>query len=107
MAKAPPSWTRSSWINTKAGWHYTNLRNHRSIIPPRHCERSEAIQFLPSAVASVIDCAGRLYLLSSAARSIAAIRLVGSALPVPAMLNAVPWSGEVRMIGRPSVVFTP
>ena len=44
---------------------------------------------------------------SSVARSIAAIRLVGSARPVPAILNAVPWSGEVRMIGRPSVVFTP
>ncbi len=43
----------------------------------------------------------------AAARSIAAIRLVGSARPVPAMLKAVPWSGEVRMIGRPSVVFTP
>ena len=36
----------------------------------------------------------------------AAIRLPGRALPVPAMLNAVPWSGEVRMKGRPSVTFT-
>src|SRR5262249_14228305 len=43
---------------------------------------------------------------SRSARRMAAIRLVGSALPVPAMSNAVPWSGEVRTIGRPSVTFT-
>ena len=42
-----------------------------------------------------------------AAMRIAAIMLRASALPVPAMSNAVPWSGEVRMIGRPSVTFTP
>ena len=30
-----------------------------------------------------------------------------SALPVPAMSKAVPWSGEVRMIGKPNVTFTP
>jgi hypothetical protein len=36
----------------------------------------------------------------------AAIRLDGLALPVPAMSKAVPWSGEVRMNGRPSVTLT-
>ena len=36
---------------------------------------------------------------SLAAMAIAAIVGPGSASPVPAMLNAVPWSGEVRMIG--------
>src|SRR5690606_10080203 len=36
----------------------------------------------------------------------AAIRLSGRALPVPAMSKAVPWSGEVRMKGRPSVTLT-
>ena len=37
----------------------------------------------------------------------AAIRLPASATPCPAMPNAVPWSGEVRTIGNPSVTFTP
>ena len=30
----------------------------------------------------------------------------GSAMPMPAISKAVPWSGLVRMIGRPSVTFT-
>ena len=30
-----------------------------------------------------------------------------SACPVPAISNAVPWSGDVRMKGRPIVTFTP
>src|SRR5690606_994306 len=30
----------------------------------------------------------------------AATRLSGRAMPLPAMSNAVPWSGEVRMKGR-------
>ena len=37
----------------------------------------------------------------------AAIRLAADALPCHAISNAVPWSTEVRMIGRPSVTFTP
>ena len=37
----------------------------------------------------------------------ASIRLVGLASPLPAMSNAVPWSGEVRTNGRPSVTLTP
>ena len=37
----------------------------------------------------------------------AAIRLLGSARPVPAMSNAVPWSGLVRTNGSPSVTLTP
>src|SRR4051794_9390424 len=41
-----------------------------------------------------------------AARRNAAIRLDGLARPVPAMSNAVPWSGEVRMNGKPSVTLT-
>ena len=44
--------------------------------------------------------------MSSAMRS-PAIRLVGSARPVPTMSSAVPWSGEVRTKGRPSVTLTP
>ena len=36
----------------------------------------------------------------------AAARLDGLALPVPAMSKAVPWSGEVRMNGNPSVTLT-
>ena len=43
---------------------------------------------------------------SRAARRIAAIRLAGSARPLPAMSKAVPWSGEVRTNGRPSVTLT-
>ena len=34
------------------------------------------------------------------------MRLAGSARPVPAMSKAVPWSGEVRTKGRPSVTLT-
>ena len=37
----------------------------------------------------------------------AVCRLAGSALPCPAMSNAVPWSGLVRTKGRPSVMLTP
>ena len=37
----------------------------------------------------------------------AAIRLPASARPLPAMSNAVPWSGLVRTKGRPSVTLTP
>ena len=33
--------------------------------------------------------------------------LCGLAMPLPAMSNAVPWSTEVRTIGRPSVTLTP
>src|SRR6202012_5740153 len=40
------------------------------------------------------------------ARCSAAIRLAGLARPVPAMSKAVPWSGEVRMKGNPSVTLT-
>ena len=36
----------------------------------------------------------------------AAIRLDGSARPLPAMSKAVPWSGEVRTNGKPSVTLT-
>ena len=50
---------------------------------------------------------GEAHALSRAARSSAATRLVQSASPRPAMSKAVPWSGEVRTKGRPSVTFTP
>ena len=40
------------------------------------------------------------------ARAMAARKLSGRAFPVPAMSAAVPWSGEVRMIGRPRVTLT-
>jgi hypothetical protein len=43
----------------------------------------------------------------STARFIAAIMLSGRAMPLPAILNAVPWSGLVRGNGNPSVTFTP
>ena len=33
--------------------------------------------------------------------------LRGSAMPWPAMSNAVPWSTDVRITGRPTVMFTP
>src|SRR5215472_9187063 len=36
----------------------------------------------------------------------AASRLPGSARPVPASSRAVPWSTELRTMGRPSVMFT-
>ena len=42
-----------------------------------------------------------------AAQATAARRLPGLASPRQAMSNAVPWSTEVRMNGRPIVTFTP
>ena len=33
-------------------------------------------------------------------------KLLGLAVPFPAIANAVPWSGLVRTWGRPSVTFT-
>src|SRR6267143_3872160 len=44
---------------------------------------------------------------SATASRIACTRLRSSALPVPAMSNAVPWSTEVRTNGSPTVMFTP
>ena len=43
---------------------------------------------------------------SRAANRIAAIKLDGSARPVPAISNAVPWSGDERTNGSPNVTFT-
>ena len=51
------------------------------------------------------DAFAMCFAISAAMRN-AAIVLAGLALPVPAISNAVPWSGEVRMKGRPSVTFT-
>ncbi len=50
--------------------------------------------------------AGASAAASRAARRSAATRLVGSARPLPAMSKAVPWSGEVRTKGNPSVTLT-
>ena len=55
-----------------------------------------------SSIALMQVCAAAM---RAASRS-AAIRLDGLALPVPAISNAVPWSGEVRMNGSPSVTLT-
>jgi len=63
-------------------------------------------------------CAVRTYPLEyypasarSGARSIAwrsaSSKLPSSAMPLPAMSNAVPWSTEVRITGSPTVMFTP
>ena len=54
-----------------------------------------------SALIAPLRCA-----VSSAASRSAAARLDGSALPLPAMSSAVPWSGEVRTKARPSVTLT-
>ena len=51
--------------------------------------------------------ASSLFSASSTARFIAAIMLSGRAMPLPAISNAVPWSGLVRGNGSPSVTFTP
>jgi hypothetical protein len=42
-----------------------------------------------------------------AASRMAAMRLLGFAMPRPAMPRAVPWSGEVRMKGRPKLTLMP
>ena len=43
----------------------------------------------------------------SQATSTAVFKLPECALPVPAKSNAVPWSTDVRINGKPSVMFTP
>ncbi len=53
---------------------------------------------------------GVVHLLARAIRpasSTASVRLVALARPVPASAKAVPWSGDVRMKGRPRVTLTP
>src|SRR5450631_3035511 len=49
---------------------------------------------------------GRARRASLLARRKEAIRLAGSAIPFPAISKAVPWSGEVRIKGRPNVTLT-
>ncbi len=44
---------------------------------------------------------------SSTASLMASTRLLGEAAFLPAMSNAVPWSGEVRANGSPRLTFTP
>src|SRR5690625_4929309 len=44
---------------------------------------------------------------TSIARYMPLLMLPGDAFPWPAILNAVPWSGDVRTIGSPAVKFTP
>ena len=59
-------------------------------------------------VAEARQAVGReAHRVSRSASLSAAIRLAGLATPFPAMSNAVPWSGEVRTNGRPSVTLTP
>ncbi|MNR32678.1 hypothetical protein D3C85_1502850 [compost metagenome] len=43
----------------------------------------------------------------SEARRTAAMKLSARAIPLPAMSKPVPWSGEVRTMGRPRVALTP
>ena len=50
---------------------------------------------------------GEAHRVNRSASLIAAMRLAGLARPFPAMSKAVPWSGEVRTNGRPSVTLTP
>ena len=50
---------------------------------------------------------GEAHGVRRAASRSASIRLAGLASPLPAMSNAVPWSGDVRTNGRPSVTLTP
>ncbi len=49
----------------------------------------------------------RRFVAMKTANFMASIMLAGSADPVPAMSNAVPWSGDVRTTGNPSDTFTP
>src|SRR5581483_10655698 len=67
-------------------------------------------KMLPEALArAMCRCVAhwpQLWLANSIANSMAQPRLLGSARPVPAMSNAVPWSTEVRRIGKPSVMLT-
>src|SRR5690606_2536000 len=51
-------------------------------------------------------CRCALVPVSLSASRMAARKLAVEPLPLPAISKAVPWSGEVRTIGRPSVTFT-
>src|SRR5690606_7831033 len=53
----------------------------------------------------IVDLAHWFAVIASA-MTMAARKLLGEARPVPARSNAVPWSGEVRTIGSPSVTLT-
>ena len=76
----------------------------RQLVAPDHlAQRRQVVDRAHrGATAAPVVCGAA----NRAARRSAAIRLVGSARPVPAMSNAVPWSGEVRTSGRPSVTLT-
>src|SRR5690606_8345825 len=53
-----------------------------------------------------VDLAHYALLVMRWAKAIAAAKLFVEPLPVPARSNAVPWSGEVRTMGKPNVTFT-
>ena len=80
------------------------------LVPPDHvAQRRQAVGrgCAHASAAAGFRCLRASAAASRAASFSAAIRLDGSARPVPAMSKAVPWSGEVRTNGRPSVVLTP
>ena len=76
-------------------------------------------KFWPSALRASSRCAattslkrrqsvrGEGHRVNRSASLTAAMRLAGLARPFPAISKAVPWSGEVRTNGRPSVTLTP
>src|SRR5262249_25122977 len=65
----------------------------------------EAVGTLAHALLDARDLARWCANLAASCR--AAMKLVGRALPVPARAKAVPWSGDVRTKGSPSVTLTP
>jgi tetratricopeptide (TPR) repeat protein len=82
-------------------WAHATVKIEGSCFCREHSPDSRATQHYPYTYAS----ARRQ--LSAWARRRASSIACSLALPLPAISKAVPWSGEVRTIGRPSVTFTP
>src|SRR5690606_24657249 len=73
---------------------------------PERLRRAEPVRGDHFAQRRKRHAAARRAAISPAVR-IAAIVALALALPEPAMPKAVPWSGEVRTTGSPSVMLTP
>src|SRR5205814_6009194 len=84
-------------------------RGKRVLDGARDLARAQATRSLEDSAGTALTPPRRTHQprASNRAMRTAAARLDASALPVPAMSNAVPWSGLVRTNGRPSVTFTP
>ena len=83
------------------------LRSNRKFWPSDFLRASSPWPRRPRAAAAGRRAARRPPRRAGAASAQRGDQAAGLATPLPAMSKAVPWSGEVRMNGRPSVTLTP